>query len=67
MSSEKNMRESEASAPRSGDDAEGREPDARIPLRRALVWAAVAIALIAGLYFYFHYAGTITPVLERDG
>jgi hypothetical protein len=34
-----------------------------IPLRRVVFWAAIWLALLVGIFFYFRYARLLTPLL----
>jgi type VI protein secretion system component VasF len=34
-----------------------------VPLRRVLVWALVAVAILVGLVLYFMYGRRITPLV----
>jgi hypothetical protein len=43
--------------------ADGSPADAPFPLRRALLWAFVGAAILAGLVLYFRHARELTPLI----
>ena len=37
--------------------------DETIPLRRVLVWSAVALSIVVGLVLYFKFGRQVTPLI----
>jgi hypothetical protein len=35
----------------------------RVPLRRAVVWGLIAVAVLVGVYLYFQYERVLAPLV----
>ena len=51
------------SNPEDSTAAEPRDAAPARPVRRILIWSIVALAVLVGLYLYFRYGDSVTPVL----
>ena len=53
-----NSKPPEVRAPETG------EPSSRVAITRIVIWSLVALAVLLGLYLYFRYGASVTPVLS---
>ncbi len=49
----------------SGTERPDEPPDEqRIPVRRALLWTVIAVAIVVGVYLYFQYERGLAPLVS---
>jgi hypothetical protein len=49
----------------SGTERHDKPPDdGRVPMRRAVVWGLIGVAILVGVYLYFQYERVLAPLVS---